>query len=327
MGHAGPDTARCRRGLALVSLWCVVLFALSGCLRYTADLELATDDTVTGTLVIAKKPPTDADGQPSSGPAASLEVPKPESTSERIVVEPYSHRGQQGYKITFDKASFADMGAFTPGGSRGGTLAFYRDGDQVKINMTIDLTYADNVVNEQITSTFEGTVALEVPGDVVETNGQVSGSVITWTLEPLALNSISATVDYQQGTATEAAAGESGGGIDWWVWAAAAALVTAGIAGWLTRRRSTSATTRDSSPTSSRPATGETTLPAAASTAAVAVGTAALATPALAQRRDLQEPSRTEHTSGPADDAAYSPGDDQGSTVGGWPPPRPHWRQ
>lgn len=336
MGHAGPGTSGGRRRLALVMLWCAAVLVLSGCLRYTADLTLAEDDTVSGTLVIAKKPPTGPDGEPveATGAAASLEIPEPTSTSPRINIEPYQYRGQEGYKITFDDATFADMGAFTPGGSRGGTLAFFRDDDQVTISMSIDLTYADNVDNAQITSTFEGKVAIEVPGEVVETNGEVSGNVIVWNLKPLAMNSISATVDYPKGAPQ--AAGEPSGGTSWWVWAVAGALLAAGLAGWLSRRRSTGSGApadekRDRAAGSSKPQTGTTTASLAASTsAALAAGaaSASLTSPEPEPPDSPDEPAATRATSasGAAYSAAAPAGDDQASTAGGWPPPRPHWR-
>lgn len=191
--------------VVLALLLALVAALLSGCLRYTQSLTIAADDTVSGIIIIgARKQGSSGDAWMPT-PQPGQELPAPTSTTSRIVVAPFDHDQESGYKITFRGATFDEVSQFAPLGEKGGRLELSRDGNDILVSMTIDLTYA--VPADQIDyfkQNAKATVQLIVPGTVVSTDGQVDGQKISWDLEPLELNTLHARVESQPGTqATE----------------------------------------------------------------------------------------------------------------------------
>lgn len=173
---------------------------LSGCLRYTESLRLDEDDTVSGIIVIGARKPGASGDAPMPSPPPGQSLPKPSSDSPRIVVAPFEHDQETGYKVTFRHATFQEVSAFSPFGEKGGALRLSRDGDIITVSMTIDLTYAAKTEDiAYLKENAKAEVSLEVPGEIVSTDGQVDGDTITWALEPLALNTLEAVIDSPRG--------------------------------------------------------------------------------------------------------------------------------
>lgn len=191
--------ARRRPGHIFLLLVAVVT-ALSGCLRYTESLTIHPDDTVSGIIVLAARQPDAGGAVPAPSPPPDLAVPQPQRASENITVAPFEHQGETGYKVTFDRAGFAEVAAFAPLNGNGGALVISRNGDELQIAMTIDLSYpAPPADRDYLTAYADLSVALTVPGEVTATNGARAGDKITWQLAPFQVNTLSATVDFPAG--------------------------------------------------------------------------------------------------------------------------------
>ena len=191
-----PSTCRVSRHARFAPiLMLMAISLLSGCFRYTQSLTIHPDDTVSGIIVMTARAPDAASASQSPTPPAGAVLPEPDSDSPNIVVAAFEHEEESGYKVTFNRASFEEVAAFAPLSSDGGALLITRYGAELQIMMTVDLTYdLPDEGRDYISTHAETTVSLHVPGRVADTNGEVAGDTITWTLEPFAVNTITATV-------------------------------------------------------------------------------------------------------------------------------------
>lgn len=322
---------------AVLMLLALCLALLSGCLRYTEALSIGKDDTVSGIVVIAARKPG-ADGS-SARPAVPVgqTLPQPVSSSPSIQVSTFDHEYESGYKVTFRYATFDEVAAFAPLGEKGGALKISRSGDELSISMTIDLTYAAKAEDiEYFKKTAKATVSLTVPGEVLSSNGEVSGQTITWTLAPLELNTIEATVRSEKGVAASSAERS----IDPGRAALLVAIMLALLAGgWLllrSRLRTSppqTVTSRPAAPAPSRPVSDSSPRaapapdhPAPAHEAPARAAPAREVPPRDAPGRGVRPAARIPDPFG--EDVGLAP---QPSATpltrpgGGWPPPRPRW--
>jgi hypothetical protein len=331
-----PSPSRAHRTPRDVLVLLIVLVpVLAGCLRYTESLTIHQDDTVSGVIVIAAREPDQASASQAPAVPVGAALPEPKSDSERILVAPFAHEQESGYKVTFTRAGFQEVAAFAALGSGGGALLITRYGDRLEILMTVDLTYTLSAQEQAyIAEHADLTVSLEVPGEVVDTNGDISGDRITWKLKPFTVNTVSATV---RSPADASPVREATHSVD----PMRAALLGAGALvvlalGWFLLRRFTR-------PAASGQASGA---PTGRSTPAHDTATS--------RRRREQPPAPRQHPvaarrpiRGPVVGAAPAPADPFGepdpviSSVeatsrvrpvheidgGGWPPPRPLWRE
>lgn len=188
-----PRVHRLPRVVAVLVM--VVVPLLSGCLRYTESLTIHPDDTVSGIIVMAARQPDPVSADEAPPPPSEAALPEPTSDSEDIVVTSFQHDQESGYKVTFARATFDEVAAFAPLGKDGGALLITRYGDQLTIMMTIDLTYPLSGQGQAyVAEHADTTVSLQVPGEVTETNGEVSGDRIRWDLKPFTVNTVSATI-------------------------------------------------------------------------------------------------------------------------------------
>ncbi|WP_166741668.1 LppM family (lipo)protein [Cumulibacter soli] len=283
------STARPLARLAVVFV-AVVMVTLSGCLRYTEALTIHRDDAVSGIIIIAARAPDPVSASQAPAIPADAALQPPQSASEDIVVASFTHAHEAGYKVTFTHASFDDVAAFAPLGEHGGELVLSRDGDMLEVSMSVDLSYdgLDTQGAEYISKTAELTVSLTVPGSVIDTNGVESGGTLTWDLTPFEVNTLTASVH------SPCADGATQGGtrsIDpYWAAVFGGGAVLVAVAGWLLARRIRSAGTV--TPSSEIRADGARPDP--------------VANPGVRASR-----VRPEHQ----------------SNLGGWPPPRPLWKE
>ncbi|MFV0534925.1 MAG: LppM family (lipo)protein [Cumulibacter sp.] len=268
----------------------VMMVTLSGCLRYTEALTIHRDDTVSGIIIIAARAPDPVSASQAPAIPTDAALQPPQSASEDIVVSSFTHAHEAGYKVTFTHANFADVAAFAPLGEDGGELVLSRDGDMVAVSMSVDLNYdgLDAQGTEYIAKTAELTVSLSVPGSVIDTNGVESGGTITWDLTPFEVNTLTASVHSPR---TDASAQGGTRSIDpYWAAVFGGGAVLVAVVGWLLVRRARSAETVTS--LSEIRADGARADPVASSGA-------------RASR------VRPEHQ----------------TNLGGWPPPRPQWKE
>lgn len=186
--RAAPGQRPVTRGVRVLLAVALVLLS-SGCLRFRADLTIAGDATVTGTVIAAARlsdsPPvdvTDPGGGGGSGP---------------IRTEPYTEDGYVGTRVIITDATFVQVerffadqgGALVPSlpGSGGGSgqsalvarLSLRKDGGDVVVAGRF--LFPDFAVQADPGGDFEARLAITFPGDVAEASGRIDGRTVTWT--------------------------------------------------------------------------------------------------------------------------------------------------
>lgn len=212
-----PTIPRRSRAAALLLIAVVLLGALlGGCARVRAALALQPDDTVTGELVFA----TPATAPDDKGPTVTL----PPDLAKTIETSPYRQDGYTGSVLRFTRLSFPQVAelarAAFPTGNRI-ELTLRRAGGRVLLAGSVDLTTVSvDKADFQLKTSF--------PGRVVDTNGDVDGSTVSWTFTPGEVGDVSATVAYADPGAPSA--------LNWTI-GLAAVLALAGLAVVVVARR------------------------------------------------------------------------------------------
>jgi hypothetical protein len=167
---------------------------LGGCLKLDADLAVSSDNTVTGTYVVAyKKDPSVK--QPGLGAARELLVHAGSADAR-----PYDDGQYLGTEYQLRGVPFADLAAFTAvtvQGRQTGTIQLTRDGDDVLVAGTFDFRETSSVSrtaqqDAQARKLFTVRVRLSFPGDVQTANGDIQGRVVTWDIPPFARTTLQA---------------------------------------------------------------------------------------------------------------------------------------
>lgn len=172
------------RTLPRVAVVGALALALTGCVKLDLDLDVRSDDTVDGTVVLgfskqlAGLPGLDAGDLTSDGP---IDIPD----QGRVTTERYDDGDFVGTRFGFTDVPLAEFGDR----DRADDLRIVRDGDQFRVSGTLDLG-ADNAPRDtgglgldRLASGAEIRIRLTFPGDVVSANGTVDGRSVTWSPE------------------------------------------------------------------------------------------------------------------------------------------------
>lgn len=169
-----------RRRSALIALAALVVLALSGCVRFQADLSVTPNDTVNGSIIVAVVVGDEDDSrQVAEDASARIESELLSAVSGAPGVERtvYDQDGYLGSKFTFRDTP---LSAFDGGGSEG-SLTLQREGDEFVFSGQLDFTPDDDVTDvAEDDDTSNITIAISFPGAVTETNGEVSGNTVRW---------------------------------------------------------------------------------------------------------------------------------------------------
>ncbi len=155
---------------------------LAGCLKLDLALTLSPDDTVDGEMVFAvNKELLELTGQSVDDLLGDAAVPDdvPGATQE-----PYEDDRFVGTRVLFHDVALADMQERSDPDS----LSIEHKGDTYEVNGVMDLTVDDpelqgNPFEDQVTEAFDTAelrIAITFPGEVLETNGHVEGTTVTW---------------------------------------------------------------------------------------------------------------------------------------------------
>lgn len=177
MGSWGKTIAR---GAALG----VLALALTGCLKLDMDLSVATDDTVSGDVVFAvDKQLLELSGQSAEdllGTAAALP-----SDVQGVSAQPYEDDTFAGQQFTFDAVSLEQ---FNQESGSADQLRIVREGDTFVVSGVLDLSSALSGATgangfpgaEELFRSAEMRIRIAFPGEVIDTNGEVDGTTVTW---------------------------------------------------------------------------------------------------------------------------------------------------
>ncbi|MGZ8630656.1 MAG: LppM family (lipo)protein [Actinomycetota bacterium] len=167
------------RSLAILS---ALTLLLTGCLKLDMALTVSPEDTVDGELVFAvNKELLELTGQTVDDFLGGTAVP---SDVEGATQEPYEDDKFVGTKVIFESVALAELQQ----GSDPDSLSIVREGDRFEVTGELDLSTAGEDLQGdpfegQVTEAFDTAelrIAITFPGEIIETNGQVDGTTVTW---------------------------------------------------------------------------------------------------------------------------------------------------
>jgi hypothetical protein len=171
------ETRRIWRALGGVAL----ALLLAGCFKVNMNLDVATDDTVSGNAVIAvDESLLELSGQSVDDLFAEMDLSDlPEGSS----AEPYREDGFVGQQITFESvplSEFAGSGALS---GTGEDLSIVREGDEFRVSGGFDMSgeeFTGTDVPQQFLDNFEFSISITFPGEVKSATGDIDGNTVTW---------------------------------------------------------------------------------------------------------------------------------------------------
>ena len=165
-----------RRPLATLGLAAAAALALSGCMRFSADLTVKEDNTVDGSYVIAVEKGSGAamGGTDTSVAQGLFDDSGLQTDFERSWSHPYAKDGYSGVEVTFRDEPLA---SFAPTDDRFGIS---REGDEFVVSGKASSTEADDAADSG--DNPQMTVTIAFPGPVSSANGTIDGNRVTWNL-------------------------------------------------------------------------------------------------------------------------------------------------
>ncbi|HET9311867.1 MAG TPA: hypothetical protein VFP41_11675 [Actinomycetota bacterium] len=158
------------------------ILLLAGCLKLDMAITLSPDDTVDGEIVFAvNKELLELTGQNIDDMLGDTAVP---DDVEGATTEPYEDDRFVGTRVVFEDVALEDMQE----NSAPDSLSIERVGDTYEVSGVMDLGTEDaelegNPFEDQIAEAFDTAelrIAITFPGEVLETNGRVDGTTVTW---------------------------------------------------------------------------------------------------------------------------------------------------
>lgn len=168
-----------RKHVKILALGGLLALVLSGCVKLDMDLELQSDDTIDGSMILAvSRQLAELSG---TDPAELAEQMREEALSgegmpEGSSVETYEDDDFVGSEVTFEGAP---LDAFSDEDS----LRITRDGDDFVVAGEMDLTDT-STEGLDLMSGVDIRIAITFPGAVSDADGEIDGRTVTWVAEP-----------------------------------------------------------------------------------------------------------------------------------------------
>lgn len=173
-----------RKSFAVIGLALVTALSLTGCIKFDVALTVSDKDTVSGQATVAV-----------SKQLASLgEVGASTSNTSGLFAEgngitsvPFDDGTFVGSTYKFESVPLTEFGTKDP---KSGSLSIVREGDNLVTTGSFDLgsgstADADNpfaaAMLASVSPSAQMKVTITYPGEVIETNGVISGQTVTWT--------------------------------------------------------------------------------------------------------------------------------------------------
>jgi hypothetical protein len=226
------------RTVARVAGFGLLALLLSACLKLDMNLEVSSDDTVSGSVVFAVEKSLLELAGGNIEDVLGTDAPLPEDL-EGVTVEDYEDDEFAGQRFTFDAVPLDE---FNSDGDED-QLQIVRDGDTFRVSGALDLstgatgasgvTGLEGIDPEQFLQSAELRIRITFPGEVTDSNGDVDGNTVTWTPE------IGERLEIE---ATASAVGGGDSNLTLWLVIGAVVVVAAVVIGVvLARRRGTPA--------------------------------------------------------------------------------------
>ena len=172
-------TRRFMRALGVVA----IALLLAGCFKVNMNLEVAADNTVSGSAIIAvDEDLLELSGQSVDDLFADMDLSDlPPGSS----ADPYREDGFVGQQVTFESvplSEFAGNGTLT-GSATGEDLNIVREGDEFHVTGGFDMSgqeFTGTEIPQQFLDNFEFTISMTFPGEVTSSTGEIDGNTVTW---------------------------------------------------------------------------------------------------------------------------------------------------
>ena len=194
--------------------------ALSGCFKLDMQLELQSDDTVDGSVVIAVARDQAALVGGEDALRDALQGGDVGILSDSPDAGDVEQRDYEDADWIGTESVFSDVPIDEFGQGESGDLTITRDGDEFVVEGTLDMSgeQETDASAQAVLDSAELQIAVTFPGAVSEANGQVDGDTVTWVPSPGEVLEISAR-------------GSAVAGVNWTFIAAIAALVALLVVG------------------------------------------------------------------------------------------------
>jgi hypothetical protein len=200
------------RTVATLGALAALALLLSGCIKLTMDLQVNSNDTVSGTvqLGVAKELLELSGG--SIEDILGSEAPFP-SDAPGVTVEEFDDGEFAGQQFNFDSVpitQFQDQGAEA--------LSITRQGDTYVVSGVLDMSGGVTgatglgVTGQELLESAEIRLTMTFPGDVVEATGTIDGNTVTWEPvfgERLEISATASAIDDGDAAAAPGADGDS----------------------------------------------------------------------------------------------------------------------
>ena len=168
----------------LAALGMLLVLALAGCVRFQADLRVSPEDTLDGDIVVAvitNDEPDSADNARDAADDIEARLLPALRGADGVTATPYE---QDDYVGTRFSLAGTPIDALNGGGSEG-ALTLTRAGDEYDFTGTLDFTPdSEPTPGEEVDGDpgdADISVSIAFPGEVLEHNGEVQGTSVTWT--------------------------------------------------------------------------------------------------------------------------------------------------
>jgi hypothetical protein len=160
----------------------VLAVLMSACLKLDMNLNVSSDNTVSGSVIFAvEKSLLELSGQ-SFDDILGSSAPLP-SDAEGVTVKDYEDDQFAGKEYTFDSVPLAQFS-----GDSSGQLSITRDGDVFHVSGTLDLSSVGGTGPSGLSGFDPGQflqgaelrIRITFPGEVTDSNGEISGNSVTW---------------------------------------------------------------------------------------------------------------------------------------------------
>ncbi|NDL60269.1 LppM family (lipo)protein [Phytoactinopolyspora mesophila] len=202
-----------------------LVLALTGCIKMDMDLTVNADDTVDGTMIFGfNKEMSDMMGEEADmfdGMMDELlDMDLGEDAPDDVTVEPYDDGTFIGQEMTFQGVALDEFG----GDDATSELRLTREGDEFVFEGDMDMSDTGEMGDIppgmlEGMMEFDMRVSITFPGEVLEHNGDLSGTTVTWVPEMGETNDMYARASESGG----------GGGMPVWLWIVIGVVVVAGL--------------------------------------------------------------------------------------------------
>jgi hypothetical protein len=207
----GRVTSRSRK-MTLAGTALLVTTALTSCIRVNMDIEL-DDGMASGEMVLAvSQELLDMAGGEPADLFAETDVPA------GATVEPYEDDGYVGQRYIFDDAELSEFS------DQQFSITYDEESGRYEVNGTMDfgaedLTELPGDMAELAAETFDVSISVTFPGEVIDNNGDLDGQTVTW------------RPGFDNVTEMHAVAEEGSSGVPVWGWVTLGILAAALLGG------------------------------------------------------------------------------------------------